>query len=443
MRLLPPFVVLGVLGGLFVATACTAANDAKSTRLCAPKNFVYCRCADLSEGTKQCSEGADSFSDCACEGEGGEAPPEGGLGETTLDPVETKVTTGAKIPSSCVGKLGLVAGAANGTEAYVATYSEAGRFTVSVSKGPGLRSPVSIAATGRAIVATYLSRYTLLAWTKFENGSWSAPVSIGSAYSATKPSVVPTKVDPAELSLFYFGTDGKFHTGKYTSGWDDAVAPAEASMNDSTSIPGRSAPSGAITGTTLAFAFSGSDGSANFATSADGIAWSAVQHVGVRAAPFAPTLIGTKAAQRDLLAVYSGADMALRSIAHDKIAGTLEPPLVVDSAAYAQDPVQLANMPDGRVMMLYRGTNSRPYFAVYDPVTNRWTTPAEVLPGHNPEIAWTPSVTTGRCGSDITAGYAELDGRVRIVRYTNGTWEGPFEVSGIEKVTYVGVAELP
>ena len=55
-----------------------------------------------------------------------------------------------------------------------------------------------------------------------------------------------------------------------------------------------------------------------------------------------------------------------------------------------------------------------------------------------------PSVTRGRCGSDATVAYAQKsDGAVKILRYASGSWQGPFDVTGIPKASWVGVGESP
>ena len=41
-------------------------QSVKPDRLCTANNFVYCRCANLAEGTKQCSADSTKFSNCDC-----------------------------------------------------------------------------------------------------------------------------------------------------------------------------------------------------------------------------------------------------------------------------------------------------------------------------------------------------------------------------------------
>lgn len=57
-------IALGVTGGLAVATACSSTPAAKVERLCTPDAWVYCRCQNRDEGSKQCNEDGTKFGPC-------------------------------------------------------------------------------------------------------------------------------------------------------------------------------------------------------------------------------------------------------------------------------------------------------------------------------------------------------------------------------------------
>lgn len=72
-------------------------NETK-TRLCVPGAYIYCRCADLRDGTKLCSEDGQSFSECDC----GEPLP-----DTDIPPEDTfepPMDTPSGSEDTCPGK---------------------------------------------------------------------------------------------------------------------------------------------------------------------------------------------------------------------------------------------------------------------------------------------------------------------------------------------------
>jgi len=73
-------------------------KTATPARLCVPGAYIYCRCADLRDGTKLCSEDGQSFAECDCGAplEDTEFPP-----EDTYEPPMDAPTGGLE---SCPGK---------------------------------------------------------------------------------------------------------------------------------------------------------------------------------------------------------------------------------------------------------------------------------------------------------------------------------------------------
>src|SRR5258706_10556082 len=62
---------------LLAACASKGSNGAEE-RLCTPGAYVYCRCADKTEGTKLCKSDGKSFEGCQpCDEHGGEDPTGG------------------------------------------------------------------------------------------------------------------------------------------------------------------------------------------------------------------------------------------------------------------------------------------------------------------------------------------------------------------------------
>lgn len=440
------FVALVLLGltGLAIA-ACSSTNAVTEGSVkCTPGNFVYCRCENRSEGTKLCHPDGVSFDPCRCDGtdEPFTGNTDGGLGDASLQPVDSGgPTTGPTIDAKCVGKLGVVAGAADDLDVYVAAYTGPGVFAVSKSHGPGLRGPATVLPVGTTLVATYLSRFSLLAWTKLAAGTWSSPNSIGAATSASSPSATLLN---GQLRLFYLGTDGHFRTGIYsgTTGWDEATALAETTADAGAPTPGNSAPAAAVVGSSITLAFSGGDGALARETYSSG-SWSAVtKFSGVSAYDAAPAVVALDpGGPKDLLMVYSGADLLMHVATREASNKVWNTSTLFDTAASSTE-MALAALPGGKAMLVYRASNKQGYYSVWSLATG-FGLPAELVAGKNPELASAPSMTRGQCGSDATLAYAQSDGLVRILRYTAGALNGPFEVAGIPRATFVGVGELP
>jgi cysteine-rich repeat protein len=55
---------LGLLGVGQLAAACGSSSGATPARVCTPDAYVFCRCQDFSEGTKQCASDGQSFGEC-------------------------------------------------------------------------------------------------------------------------------------------------------------------------------------------------------------------------------------------------------------------------------------------------------------------------------------------------------------------------------------------
>lgn len=440
---------LGVALGLtFVGLllgACSKSNDAApSTGVkCTPGNYVFCRCADRSEGTKLCREEGTSFDDCKCDGTGGPITedPDAGLGMDPLVSVDAGPVSGPKIDPKCAGKLGVVAGSAADLDAYVASYNADGTFAVSKSHGPALRGPATVLPVGTSLVATWLSQYSLIAWSKLTTGAWSSPVSVGSANSAG--ATAATNLN-GQLRLFYLGLDGSFHMGTFAAatGWDDATALAEAPGDAGAPVPNKSAPAAAAVGSSITLTFAGSDGTLareNFASGS----WSSVTKFATSDAyDVAPALIALDpGGTRDQLMVYAGKDLLLHVAARVATNKAWNAAILFDTAASSTE-LALQALPGGKAILVYKASNSQGYYAIWDATTG-FGPPAELLAGKNPELASVPSIARGQCGSDATIAYAQKDGFVKILRYVGGTMAGPYDVGGLSKATYVGVGEMP
>ncbi|HEY8075258.1 MAG TPA: hypothetical protein VIF62_14135, partial [Labilithrix sp.] len=352
------FFSLAAFASLVALVACSSkSNDDTAGHICTPGAYVYCRCEDRSEGTKLCHDDGASFDDCKCDGSNPTDPTDPGAkgdGQVTPVPPPPAPPPGTPtIPAACAGKLGVVAGSDSDLDAYVATYNAKGTFDVGKSHGPALRGPATLVNAGGALVATYLSRYSLISWSKLDAGTWSPPTSVGSATTTSLPS---TTLYNGDLKLLYTGTDSHVHQGTYTTaGWDDATLLAESSTT-TTGAPDMSAPAAAGVGASLVVVVAGSDGTLARETFSNS-SWGPWIKAPEKSYGSAPALVALEpGGPRDLLLLWVENDLVLHAAAREPLNRTWSADMIVDSAAFAQD-VASTSLADGTVLIVYRGSN--------------------------------------------------------------------------------------
>jgi len=424
---------------------CTQTAATPTERLCTPKAYVFCRCADRSEGTKQCAEDGQSFADCFC-GSLGEPPPLSPDGPD-FEPVDAKPsrTDGATtlpLDDACAGKLAVVASGAEDLYLYGAAFTGGGdKWEVSRSQGAALRGPPRGTLVDGALVAVWLTRYNLIAWTKFEAGQTTLlpPVSVGSAITSGSPSILATA---SGARMFYATTDDTFAVGTYSaaSGWDDASS--ELPVVGTTNLKKKSAPWADAVGGRQLIAFSGEGGALATQAQTSGGGWGTQSKIpGAQASEQPPAIVSLDGGADDLLVVYLGSDLVLRSATRTKSSATWKSPVVVDTAANGSGPPAVTKLDDGRVMLVWRGVNGAPLYAVYGGSPATWSRPAAILP--NLKVISAPSAARGRCASQVTATLVDDAGNVSLALFADNAWKGPYRVPGLAKMTYAGAGEVP
>lgn len=434
--------IAGVSWIVIAAIAACTKEETRATndRLCTAGAFVYCRCEDREEGTKRCRDDQRSFDDCKCDGSN--PPPTEGDGGVTgpLVPVDAgPPPPGApKLDPKCNGKVGVVAGSKDDTLAYVAAYTGNGTFVVSKSAGPGVRGPVSVLPAHGSLVATYTSRYMLVAWAKMSATTWSAPVSVG--YAVTRGATAATLFD-GDVRLFYPASDGPYRMGTYkATGWDEAttlVGPVDGGAP----LPGASAPAAATQASTIVLGFTGDEGSLGRQSFVSGL-WTPVTKQALNAYNVPPALVALEGAgPRDLLMVYVGQDLLLRAMTRDATTKAWGSPYLVDSAAHAIE-TSLVALPGGGALLAYLGANDTAYFTTWDS-SKGFAPPREMLPGKNPQLATVPALARGGCEGDVLVTYAEKAGGVKLLTLAGPDTRGPYDVVGIPTVTWAAAGQIP
>ncbi len=431
---------------LFLAVACGGGTAAtKEDRLCTPNNYVYCRCEDRSEGTKLCESDGLSFKPCVCTGESsGELPPpfeewDGGLEPIDAGPIDPGAPV---IDVACTDRLGVVAGA--GEDAYVAAYKGNGVFAVSKGATRSVLETPTLTNVGPSLVATWASRNDQIVWSKMLAGTWSAPEIVGSAKTKRGTTSAPYE---GGARLVYVDAMSNLRFGVYgATGWNDALGyagtPSPDAGADGKGDPASAAPSDGsvlVAWTTQAGALV----SRSLSAAGNWLVPRTLVQSGVFAGPVSLTAIEGSATE-DALVVYAGDDLVLRGVARDITGGTTKwkAPIVVDNAALAIEH-RLVGLPGGRALLAYLGSNDTPYVSIYTPGVG-FSPPSEMLPGKNPVLVTAPVLTKGRCGSEATAVVIEkATGAVKVLRMVPSAWLGPYDVPGIPKATWAGVAETP
>lgn len=438
--------------------ACKSSDPGATTTgtHCTPGNYVYCTCEDRNHGTHLCRPDGVSFDACVCDGS--QPPitddPDAGIISSPPEMIDAGPVTGPIIDAKCSGKMGLVAGgiATDGSftdpdhDAFLATYTGEGMFSVSKSVGLGVRGPITILPVGTTLVATYLGRSNYMGFTKMAAGAWSTPSTLGdgSAGSSKATSMV---LVTGQLRAFYLNSnDGRYHVQSYTdsAGWTpDALGPgavAEPSGDSGAPISGKSAPAAAAVASTLTLAFTGDDGT--LAREQYSSSWSQTKFGGAAAYPAQPAIVALDpAAGREELLVYAGSDLLIHVAARVSTNHLWNTAILFDTAASSTD-LALQALPNGKALLVYKASDGHGYYSVWTEATG-FAAPTPLVAAGNPELASVPSIARGQCGSEVTIAYAQKDGFVKILRYSAGTMSGPFDVGGITKATWVGVGEMP
>jgi hypothetical protein len=420
---------------------CKETTLAQADLLCTPKAYVFCRCVDRSEGTKQCAEDGHSFGDCMCGGFGNPPPlsPDGPDFEP-VDAIPSKTDAGPPLDERCAGKVAVLASSAEDLYLFGAAYKGKGAWEVAKSQGPALRAPPRGTLVNGALVAVWLTRYSLIAWTKFEAGQTTLlpPVSVGYAMTKASPSIVSTGTG---ARMFYASTDDTFASGTYSSqsGWDDATT--ELPAPGTTNFKQKSAPSVDALAGKHVIAFTGEAGALATQTQTS-TSWGAQTKIsGAQAFEEAPAVVALESGAEDLLVVYMGTDLLLHSVARTKSTGAWKAPILVDTAANASGAPSVSELEDGRVLLVWQGVNGTPLYSIYGGAPATWSRPAAVLP--NLRLRSAPTVSRGRCASQAMATLVDDAGNVSLALFDQDKWKGPYLVPGMTKMTYAGAGEVP
>ena len=301
----------------------------------------------------------------------------------------------------------------------------------------GCANPIAIARAGSGLVAVLAEAGGTLVSSPYQS-SWADPAPVASAKTIDGPALAPAS---QSTHLVYQGADYKYYHAQYTqSAWDSATDPVGGS--GSSQSFGARAVGAAAAGTDLVIVQAGSN-SYIYDQTWNG-SWQAAHQQASAAVQntLPPVMIALSGGASELLAAYLRVtDYKVMTVARTSGTWTASP-MLVDTNAYSNDPVALAPLPNGKALLVFRGSDKKPYFSTWDGATT-WTPPAPVVTSNNPVVLSTPSAAPGVCGADAVVAWAESGGGVRYATFTSGAFSTPQSLSGTTGAKFVAVATLP
>lgn len=357
-----------------------------------------------------------------------------GTGDVTQNDVVTSdVTTDAP---SCTSQIAFVGG--NGTSAFGAGGPPSNIASATI---PGTLldcpKPVSIARVGAGLLAAIAQADGTLVSSPYQS-SWADPAPVASAKTIDSPALTATS---SAAHLVYQAADYKYYHAQYTqSAWDSATDPVGGS--GSSQSFGARAPGAAAAGSDVVIVQGGSDSYLYDQTW--NASWQAAHKQGGAGVQntISPTIVGLTGGASDLLAAYMrNADYKVMAVA--RTAGTwTSSPMQIDVNAYSNDPAVVAPLPGGKALLVFRGSDQKPYFSTWDGAST-WSAPAPVVTNANPIVLSVPSVAPGVCGADAVVAWAASGGGVKWATFTGGAFSSPQSLAGTSGAKFVAVATLP
>jgi len=341
--------------------------------------------------------------------------------------------------------------------AFGAVSKAGGAWAVTSFTGKSVLAPPAVELLGTGFLALFPSTINDIIESTLYSSSgtpgWSIPSPMaaltGVDAAATELGAPALGVTGTTAQLVYRGSNSKYYHGTYSgAAWGAASDPVGGTTSQDF---GPSPASVAVVGSTLYAAYDGNDGNLYVESWTSSGGWAGAKQVAgasiANGTPVVgPTLVALTGAGPDLMVVYptKTSYVFYYSVhAAGAAGGTWSTPaLVRDTTVYGSNPVALAPLASGGVVLLYEGGNGLAYGSIYAPTaTPAWTTPVQVGTGtsslHSP-----PSVAAGPCGSQAVAALVD-DSGVSIATLKSGAWGTAAYISGISSATYATVVTGP
>ncbi len=338
---------------------------------------------------------------------------------------------------SCASTIALVGGSA--TSLFGGTQAGATSLSGDVhdcGNDTGCANPIAIARLGSSLACVVARASGALQWATYQT-SWAAPANVASVSTIDGPSLATIG---QVVHLVYQDASYKYFHAQYTqSAWDSAVDPVGG--GGSSQSYGARGPSAAAAGTDLVVVQAGSDSYLYDQTWSG--SWAAAHQQGGAAIQntLPPTIASLSGGASELLAAYLR-ETDYKVMAALRTSGTWGTPALVDANAYSNDPVAVSALPNGKALVVFRGSDKKPYFSTWDGAST-WSAPAAVVATNNPLVESVPSIAPGVCGADAIVAWAESGGGVKTAAFAQGAFAAPVAVSGTSGAKFVAVGTLP
>ncbi len=297
-------------------------------------------------------------------------------------------------------------------------------------------------ATGQGIGLLHGASGAVLT-TAWNGASWSSLAQLNADTTQGRPAIVAAATGSSASAVFW-GTDYKYYFESYAAGaWSaspQAVIPAGAAQPCGPT-PGVLAPLG--TGASLVFVNGTCSGTVNHLYDSDlaSGSWQASTDVASnpsygatqRPAVVAPT------SGPELVVVYIQQGTSQLWSA-SRTSGSWSTPAAIASA-FSADPVALAPLSGGGVLLAFRGTDANLYTATYS--AGSWSSPAAAFSA-SVSVVSTPALATGIGAAAAEMAYVDGTGALQHTRLTGGAWAAPVAVAaGVTGFAHVAIASGP
>lgn len=344
-------------------------------------------------------------------------------------------------PTACADLMYAVVGGDTSGQYFNAIEQGGVGWRVSGRGDEPVTSTPSVIGFGSTFVEAHRGDPNALRSNVYTGGAWGAPSRIGTAATASAPSLALYLGVP---NVLYSGLDTKYYRGVFAAGaWDAANDP----VGGATPATGSSAPAAAGRGTELFVLHNGGATTPQFVRE-ERLAgtWSTMPASGtVEAEPaIAPTLIDSVAGSFLVAAFVRKADHAIMVTKRNVVAanGALEwsVPNALNATAKTDTQVSIARYSDGFVLV-YRGLDMRLYYSTADVNLTSWSAPVAVTADTTETLSTAPQATRGICDDLVAVVYAQASGQVRMVRLQGSpaAWTAPEGIGGVQ-AAYIGVA---
>lgn len=339
----------------------------------------------------------------------------------------------------------MLALAGSGSSVRAGEYHPGGTWTTTTLSGqtsfpPAITftSPTSAVGVIRSDASWGELQFTT--WTS--SGGFTAVQTIGSTVKAqTTPAMVAVG---GTAYVVFLGNDSKYYLAvRGSSGWSPAAEPVSPDPYNPTQQSFGSHPASiAALGSNVVIAYAGDDHSLYDQTRDNGLGtWSAAHGHGISSQDIviAPSIVAPTSGAELMIVYVRGTDSKVMFTT--RASGAWSTPVVVDPNALSGDPVSLAALPNGEVMLAYRGQDTKIYWSRYTPgASPLWSQPASITTS-NPSTTAPPALAPGAGAALAELVFVNAAGvTAEHARFIQG-WQPPSAFGG-SSLTGVAVTSM-